>query len=112
MGYGFKLEVKEALDALPEYDSRLDDLDATVEREYPLLTMEFGGSMYGDNEGFEQWIFIKSTVAKVRDWATDLDPQELLNGITDEAMTELFDFCESTGTAVGKPQWRMMITQC
>lgn len=112
LGYGFRLEVKETLKALPEYDARLDDLDATVEREFPLLKMEFGGSMYENNDGFEQWIFIKDSVVEVRDWATTVDPQKMMAALTPEAMAELFEFVASTGCAVGEPQWRMMLCKC
>lgn len=111
LGYGFQLEVKEALNALPEYDERLDDLDSTVSREFPLLTMEFGGSMYAENEGFEQWIFVKDSVSKIRDWATTVDPQKMLDSVTPEAMEQLFEFVASTGCAVGEPQWRMLLCQ-
>lgn len=111
LGYGFQLEVKEALNALPEYDERLDDLDTTVDREFPLLTIEFGGSMYGPNEGFEQWIFVKDSVSQIRDWAITVDPQQMLDSVSAEAMDQLFEFVASTGCAVGEPQWRMMLCQ-
>lgn len=109
LGYGFRLEVKEALNALPEYDERIDDIEATVEREFPLLTLEYGGNMYDNSQAFEQWIFVKNSIAEVKDWGNTVDPQKMLDAVTPEAMEQLFEFVASTGCAVGSPQWRMLL---
>lgn len=108
IGYGFKLDVKTVLNALPEYDERLDDLSTTVEREYPLLTMGWGGDMYNSGNS-EEWIFIKHSVVEVREWGTTVDPQKMLDSLTDEALNQLFEFVADTGVAIGRPEWRMMI---
>lgn len=108
IGYGFKLDVKGALKALPEYDERLDDIGSTVEREYPLLTLGWGGDMY-TADASEEWIFIKDSVAEVRDWGKTVDLQKMLDSLTEESMNQLFEFVTDTGVAIGSPEWRMMI---
>lgn len=109
LGYGFQLDVKGALAALTEYDENLDDIDSYVRRDFPLLEIAFGGSMYENNDGYEQWVFIKDSISEIRDWAVTVDPQKMLDSLTPDAMEQLFDFVAQSGCAVGEPQWRMML---
>lgn len=107
-GYGFQLDVKGAIAALGGYDEDLDDIESFVAREFPLLDIEYGGSLY-DLTGYEQWIFVKASISKLDDWAITIDPQKMLNSIDTEDMEQLFDFVTRTGCAVGEPQWRMLL---
>lgn len=108
IGYGFKLDVKGALDALPEYDQRLDDIESTVDSEFPLLVLGYAGSAF-TSDGWEQWIFIKDSYACARDWSQPIDIEKMVGALTPENMSELFRFVADTGTAIGEPQWRFMI---
>lgn len=108
IGYGFKLDVSGTLSALPEYDQRLDDIDNVVDTEFPRLVLGYAGSAFTSN-GWEQWIFIKDSYAKARDWSQPVDIDKMAASLTPENMEELFRFVADTGTAIGEPQWRFMI---
>lgn len=107
-GYGFKLDVKGAMEAAGGYDETLDDIESRVAREFPLLDIEYAGSMY-DKSGYEQWVFIKNSITKLDEWALTIDPQKMLDSITAEDMEQLFEFVAETGCAIDEPQWRMLL---
>lgn len=109
LGYGFKMDLKGTLNALPEYNERLDDIEYLVEKEYPLLDLGYAGSMF-TSDGYEQWIFIKDSMVHARDWSMQLDMDKITNSLSEEAIQELFRFVADTGTTVGGLEWRLMIS--
>lgn len=102
-GYGVRVRVSDA-DTLANYG--LDDFEAWLSANHPLLVTAVSGNAYDDSKEMTRWVFIKSSF--VQEWGFEAELTGVENEFYDDEIQALMSFILISGLAYGRVGYAMI----
>lgn len=106
-GYGVRVNITD--DHIRE-NPELDDFDAWLKENHPLLDTAMSGDAYDENKPMTRWVFLESTLVRMWGWEEEItridESQDLIDFLSETQ--PLIDFIGQSQLAYGRVGYAMI----
>lgn len=106
-GYGVRVNIT---DEKLRKDPELDDFEAWLKENHPLLSTAMSGDAYSDSKPMTRWVFLESTLVRMWDWEEEIKDIDQSADLFDflSRTQPLMDFIGQSGMAYGRVGYAMI----